>query len=90
MADQNIDPSTVVSYVQKYIKKSGVNPEVYAQLGQLAEQVLQDKKIYPTLVNEMINSGIARPDQFDDRVDYQTIITMIAMGRVSQQMMQGV
>ena len=90
MEDQNIDPSTMVSYVQKYIQKSGVNPEVYAQLGQLAEQVLQDKNLYPELVDGMINAGIARPDQFDDRVDYQTIITMIAMGRVSQQMMQGV
>lgn len=89
MEDQNFDPNTVMRYVQSLAQKSGVSPDVLAQLGQLAEQSLKDKNVYPEFVNQMVSSGLANPDQFGEDIDYQAIISMIAMGRASQQMAGG-
>ena len=89
MEDQNFDPNTVMRYVQSLAQKSGVSPDVLAQLGQLAEQSLKDKNVYPEFVNQMVSSGLASPDQFGEDIDYQAIISMIAMGRASQQMAGG-
>lgn len=89
MEDQNFDPNTVMRYVQSLAQKSGVSPDVLAQLGQLAEQSLKDKNVYPEFVNQMVSSGLASPDQFGKDIDYQAIISMIAMGRASQQMAGG-
>ena len=89
MADQNIDQNNIIRYVQKAIQESGGSPETYVQLGQLAEQVLQDKNLYPQFVDQIVSSGIADKNELSPKMDLQAIVAMIAMGRVCQKMMQG-
>lgn len=89
MADQNIDPNNIIQYVQRAIQETGGTPETYIQLGQLAEQVLKDKSLYPKFVDETVNAGVADKEEFSPQMDYQALVAMIAMGRVCQKMMQG-
>ena len=90
MKDQNFDSDSVMRYVQNLVQKSGVNPDAFVQLGQLAEQALQNKSVYPQFANEVISMGMAGEEEMLGQMNYQMLMAMIAMGRVSQKMMQGV
>ena len=70
------------------VQESGVPPQVYVQLGEMAESVLKDRALYPQFVNQMISTGIADKEDFTNQVDYQSLISIIAMGRVCREMIQ--
>ena len=89
MDGQQINQQQAIDYVKQTVQQSGVNPEVYVQLGKLAEQVLTDRNLYPQFVNEAVKAGVADKEDFGQQMDYQSLIAMIAMGRVCQQMAGG-
>lgn len=88
MANQQMNPEQVKQYVMGVVQQSGVSPEVFVELGKMAEQVIKDKSLYPQFVNQAISSGIASPDDFSQNVDYSAIASMVAIGRVCQSMGQ--
>ena len=74
--------------VMQTVQDSGIPPQVYVQLGDMAEAVLRDKALYPQFADQMIKIGVADPEDFTGKVDYQILISMIAMGRVCREMIQ--
>ena len=74
--------------VMQTVQESGIPPQVYVQLGEMAEAVLKDKSLYPQFADQMIRIGVADPDDFTNKIDYQILISIIAMGRVCREMGQ--
>lgn len=83
---QNADASKQI--VMKAVVDSGIPPEIYVQIGQLAEDVLRNRSLYPQFANEMIKLGLADRENFSNQVDYQILIPIIAMGQVCKEMVQ--
>lgn len=83
---QNADASKQV--VMQTVRESGVPPEIYVQMGQMAEEVLRNRSLYPQFADEMIKLGIADREDFSNQVDYQILISIIAMGQVCKEMVQ--
>lgn len=86
MNGQQITSDVAMQRVQQAVQESGIKPEVYVKLGKLAEQVLKNKNLYPQFVQEMSRAGVAEPNELDPKMDYQSLIAIVAMGRVSQKM----
>lgn len=71
------------------IQESGIDPSEFVRLGQIAEQVVGNRQLYPTFVQEMIRSGAMEPGDDTGKMDYQLVVSLIALGRVSNELMQG-
>lgn len=88
MDAQQMNPEQVKQYVLSVVQQSGIPPDTFIQLGKIAEQVMMDKKLYPQFVNQAVKLGVADPEDFSGKIDYETIMSMISVGRVCQQMGQ--
>lgn len=84
---QNFDSAkqTIVQTIQQ----TGVPVETFIQLGQLAEQVFTNKQLYPQFIQAVLAAGLGDESDFQSDFDYQTLISMIAMGRVAREMTGG-
>lgn len=71
------------------INNSGVPVKEFVRLGQLAEQVIVNRSMYPQLMNRLIMSGMMEPEEASGEMDYQLLISLIALGRVGREMSQG-
>lgn len=84
MDGQNISPEMAQEQLLQIVQETGVSPEKFSNIGNLAEQVMKDKNLYPKFVNEMINMGIGTPEEFGNQVNYQALIAMSALGRAAK------
>lgn len=85
----NISPDFAKETVLKAIQESGIDPSEFVRLGQMAEQVVGNRQLYPMLIQEMIRSGAMQPSDDTGEMNYQLIVSLIALGRVSNELMQG-
>ena len=83
---QQISPEATKQYVLQAVKESGIDPMVFIQLGKLAEDVMQDKNLYPQFVDAVIRTGMADPEDFQQGMDFEMLVSLIATGRACQQM----
>lgn len=88
MNGQNLDINQAKNIVLQTVQESGVPPQTFVQLGSLAEQVFQNKQLYPQFVDAVIKSGMADPGELDPKFDYEALIGIIAMGRVCKELNQ--
>jgi hypothetical protein len=75
--------------IQGLITRSKIDPQVFVQLGQLAEAAIQDKNQYPAFVKFIIDSGLEKDDSDLKEMDYQVLASFAVMGKVAQGMSQG-
>lgn len=75
--------------LQTLITRSKIDPQVFMQLGQLAEAAIQDSSQYPALVQFIIESGLEKDDSDLKQMDYQVLASFVVMGKVAQMMTQG-
>lgn len=86
MNGQNPQFDMAKDTLERAIKESGLPPTEFVRLGQLAEQVLSNNNMYPQLINQMIMSGVMEPDEAGQGINYQLIISLIALGRIGKEM----
>jgi len=76
--------------LQTLITRSKIDPQVFMQLGQLAEAAIQDASQYPAFVQFIIESGLEKDDSDLKEMDYQVLASFVVMGKVAETMTQGV
>ena len=70
------------------IQSSGVDPTEFVRLGQMAEQVVGNRQLYPSLVQEVVNSGLMQKSDDTGEINYQMLVSLVALGRVAKEMSQ--
>jgi hypothetical protein len=68
------------------MQEEGVNPQTLISIGQLAERVLQDKSLYPQLLQAIIDSDLAEAEDLEADIDYELIGVFATLGKMAQEM----
>jgi hypothetical protein len=68
------------------IEASGMPPEMFAEMGQLAQAAIQDKKKYPEFVKYMIDKRLETAESMK-KPDFQMMATLAVLGKVAEDMM---
>ena len=74
--------------VRQAMQADGVSAETLIRIGDLAKKVLEDKSLYPQLLQEAIASDLADETDLDEEIDYQIIGVLIALGEMVKQMIE--
>jgi hypothetical protein len=72
--------------VREAMQEEGVSPETLISIGQLAERVLQDKSLYPQLLQAIIDSDLAEAEDLEADIDYELIGVFATLGKMAQEM----
>ena len=82
-----LDPNQVRDQVISVINEAGMPPYILVELGQLAEDAINDKskKAYKKYVDYMVERGMETREDLK-KPDYQFMAMMVAMGKVAAQM----
>jgi hypothetical protein len=84
--NQQVDIDSVKENLINLIKTTNVPLEAFGYLGEMAEQVMTDKSLYPKFVDEMLLTGIAEENDLPKKIDYRILITFAALGNVARSM----
>jgi hypothetical protein len=74
--------------VRQAMQEEGVSPQTLISIGQLAERVLQDKSLYPQLLQAIIDSDLAEAEDLDAEIDYELIGVFATLGEMARQMIE--
>lgn len=74
--------------VREAMLEDGVSAQTLIRIGDLAKKVLEDKSLYPQLLQEAIASDLADETDLDEEIDYQIIGVLIALGEMVKQMIE--
>jgi hypothetical protein len=72
--------------VRQAMQEEGVSPQTLISIGQLAERVLQDKSLYPQLLQAIIDSDLAEAEDLEADIDYELIGVFATLGKMAQEM----
>ena len=72
--------------VRQAMQEEGVSPQTLINIGQLAERVLQDKSLYPQLLQAIIDSDLAEAEDLEADIDYELIGVFATLGKMAQEM----
>lgn len=75
--------------LQGLITRSKIDPQIFVQLGELAQAAINDPSQYPAFVDFIIQSGLEKDDSDLKQMDYQVLASFVVMGKVAQTMAQG-
>ena len=81
-----MDNEQVKQMVYEAINESGVSPEQLVTIGQMAEQAISNKTMYPMVVDALIRAGLADSSDVSQKVDYQMLGIMAMLGKAASQM----
>lgn len=68
------------------INQTGVPPETIIAVGQIAEQAINNKALYPMVKDAALRAGLAEQGDFTDNIDYQILGTLAMVGKAAEQM----
>lgn len=71
------------SEITQLIEKSGMPPEMLAQIGKLAEDSINDKKKYSKFVDFMVKNKLEKPEALK-KPDFQMLASMTVIGKVAE------
>jgi hypothetical protein len=77
---------------QQEIQKAqqlGVQPAMFVQLGNFAEQAAKDSALYPIFTKALIDQKLADPEDLQKGIDYQMLSHFVILGKVAEQMTKG-
>ena len=72
--------------VRDAMAEDGVTSKTLIRLGKMAEDVLQDKTLYPKFLQAIVDSDLADKEELSKKIDYQLIGVMATLGEMSRQM----
>ena len=67
------------------IEASGMPPEMFVEMGRLAEAAIQDKKKYPAFVKYMVDKRLETAEDLK-KPDFQMMATLAVLGKVAEDM----
>jgi len=70
------------------LQSSKKNPMIFVQLGNMAQQAISNKSLYPMVKKVAIENQILNEDSFQDGFDFKLLSILISMGKVAQEYMQ--
>ena len=68
------------------INQTGVAPETIIAVGQIAEQAINNKALYPMVKDAALRAGLAEKEDFGENIDYQILGTLAMLGKAASQM----
>jgi hypothetical protein len=74
--------------VRQAMLEEGVSAQTLIRIGDLAKKVLEDKSLYPQLLQEAIASDLADEADLDEKIDYEIIGVLVALGEMVKQMIE--
>lgn len=74
--------------ITRVINESGMPPQMFAEIGRLAEQAIQDKKKYPMFVEYMVKHRLETEESLK-KPDFQMLASMVVIGKVAETMGAG-
>lgn len=81
---QNIEEAKQA--VRAFLEESKIPPKALQQVGNMAEQAIKDKALYPMLRQQLIANKLFAEDDIPENFDYTILATLAAMGRLLPQM----
>lgn len=82
--NQEIDIEDIKQKLVDAMQSTGLSAEVFGYLGEMADDVIRDKTLYPKFVTEMVISGLAERDDFSKNIDYQALVVFSTLGKVAK------
>lgn len=82
------DIDSVKEQVLTAINEFNINPMVLINLGQMAEQAIGNKALYPMVQDAAISNGLADKEDFKPGIDYQMLAVFATVARIAKQMIQ--
>ena len=73
--------------IKEYLATVKVPPEMLVKIGQVAEQVIKDKALYPMFREQAIKSRLVEPTDLDMKIDYPALAVFATMGKITEQML---
>jgi hypothetical protein len=73
----------VTQQVTEMIQQSGIQPQKFVEIGQLAEDAINDKKKYSKFVNYMVREQMEDAKDLK-KPDYQMLASLVVIGRVAR------
>lgn len=71
--------------ITKVIQQSGMPVEMFVEMGQLAEDAVNDKKKYPKFVDYMVSKRLETAESLK-KPDVQMLASMVVIGKVAETM----
>jgi hypothetical protein len=72
--------------VREAMLEEGITSKTLMRLGKMAEDVLQDKTLYPKFSQAIIDSDLAEKEDVSKKIDYQLIGVVATLGEMARQM----
>jgi hypothetical protein len=72
--------------VREAMIEEGITSKTLIRLGKMAEDVLQDKSLYPKFSQALIDSDLAEKEDVSKKIDYQLIGVVATLGEMARQM----
>lgn len=69
--------------ITEVINNSGMPPQMFVEIGQLAEQAIQDPKQYKNFVDYMVTKKLETAEDLK-KPDYQMLASMVVIGKVAE------
>jgi hypothetical protein len=76
----------VKQLVREAMTEQGVSAETLISLGQMAQDVLKDKSLYPQFIQAIIDSDLAEEGDIPLDIDYQLIGVFVVIGEMTKKM----
>ena len=70
--------------LKKLLKINNVDPNSLIQLGNMAEQSVKNKQLYPMVVQEAVKAKLIDEKQVQKSIDYKLIGTLVGAGKLAQ------
>lgn len=83
--DLGVTREQATAKATEMIQQSGMPPEMFVRIGNLAEAALLDKKKYPDYVKFMVTSKLETEKSLK-KPDFQLMASMVVIGKVAQTM----
>lgn len=74
--------------ITQVINQSGMPPQMFAEMGQLAEAAIYDKKQYQRFVDYMVKHRLEKAEDLK-KPDYQMLASLVVIGKVAETMGAG-
>lgn len=71
--------------ITRVVEQSGMPPQMFAEIGQLAEAAIKDKKAYKNFVKYMVEKRLETAEELK-KPDYQMLASLAVIGKVAATM----
>jgi len=84
MATAKQDALQYIQHLKQLVQSSGVPPQMFSQLGHMAESAIKDHAQYPLLIKQLQQFKILDPGEFDNKYSGLLIQIVVLMGKIAE------